>query len=296
MASEPTIHPIFEPATGTFTYIVTDPPSRAAVIIDPVLDFDLSTSSINTNSADAVLCFIRKNDYKVEFILETHAHADHLSAASYLQAQLNKTGKRPQIGIGERINQVQKQFGRRYSVSTEEYETAFDRLFKDDDVIHIGAMEIKAIHLPGHTPDHMGYCIGSNVFCGDSLFHPSIGTARTDFPGGSADDLWASSQKLLALPEDTKIWTGHDYPSENRNATPFTTVKQHHEKNKHVGSGVRMEEFVELRRKRDAELGAPRLLHQSLQINIRGGRMPEKDEGGRRMLRMPLKMPDVDAW
>ncbi|KAF3044813.1 hypothetical protein E8E12_010834 [Didymella heteroderae] len=237
MDSELIIHPIYETVTGTFQYIVTDPSSLATVIIDPVLDFDPCTSSISTKSADTLLSLIRENDYKVDYILETHAHADHLSAASYLQARLLETGTRPQIGIGKRIDQVQALFGRRYGVCAKDYERVFDVLFEDNEVIQVGAMQIKAIHLPGHTPDHLGYQIGFNVFCGDSLFHPSIGTARTDFPGGSADDLWASAQKLLALHDDTKIWVGHDYPAKGRDPAPHMTVKQHKEVNQHVKMG-----------------------------------------------------------
>jgi glyoxylase-like metal-dependent hydrolase (beta-lactamase superfamily II) len=296
MAPEPIIYPVFETSTGSFQYVVTDPSSLATVIIDPVLDFDTCTSSISTKSADALLSLIREHGHKVEYILETHAHADHLSAASYLQAQLSKTGTRPLIGIGKRINQVQALFGRRYSVPPREYEVVFDKLFEDDEVIRVGEMEIKAMHLPGHTPDHLGYQIGANIFCGDSLFHPSIGTARTDFPGGSADDLWASAQKLLALPDKTKIWVGHDYPAKGREPVPFMTVKQHEEENRHVGTGMQKEKFVQMRMERDVELGAPRLLHQSLQINVRGGRLPETDEGGRRMLIVPLKIDGVQGW
>lgn len=290
MTSEPIIHPVFETTTGTFQYIITDPTSLATVIVDPVLDFDPCNSSISTKSADALLSLVKLHDYKVEHILETHAHADHLSAASYLQAQLSRSGKRPRIGIGKRIDQVQAIFGRRYGVPPREHQAVFDKLFEDDEVVHVGAMAIKAIHLPGHTPDHLGYQIGANVFCGDSLFHPSIGTARTDFPGGSADDLWASAQKLLGLPEETRIWVGHDYPAQGREPVPFVTVAQHLEDNRHVGVGVQRGDFVRMRMERDEALGAPRLLHQSLQINVRGGRLPEVNESGRRMVCVPLKI------
>ncbi|KAH6639477.1 beta-lactamase-like protein [Boeremia exigua] len=295
--SEPTVHPVFEPATGTFQYIVGDPSTKAAVVIDPVLDFESGSSSIKTASADALLSLITAKGYDVRYILETHAHADHLSAASYLQAQLGKTGTRPEIGIGQRIVQVQKLFGKRYGVPATQYELVFDRLFSDDEIFNAGNLQIKAIHLPGHTPDHMGYCIGRNVFCGDSLFHSDIGTARTDFPGGSAHQLWESSQKLLAFPGETRIWTGHDYPPEDRKMPmPFMTVDQHKERNKHVMTGRSREEFVTMRRQRDAALGAPRLLHQSLQINVRGGRLPEVDESGQRMVMVPLKLSGAEAW
>ena len=213
------IHPIYEPSTGTFQYLVTDPSSPASIIIDPVLDYDPSTSTLSTTSATALLTLIAQHDLTIHYILETHAHADHLSAASYLQAQLSKPGgKRPQIGIGARIHDVQKLFGARYGVPPAEYAIAFDRLFVDDEVFTAGGLSITAMHLPGHTPDHMGYRIGGHVFCGDSLFHPDIGTARTDFPGGSARALWSSTQKLLSLPEETRIWVGHDYPPEGGRA------------------------------------------------------------------------------
>lgn len=293
---EPIVHPIFEPSTSTFQYIVADPSSKACAIIDPVLDFDPCTSRIRTTSADALLALIAEKSYGVHCILETHAHADHLSAASYIQANLSKSGTRPEIGIGQRIGQVQELFGRRYDIPAKEYDLVFDHLFSDDEVFHIGNMQAEAIHLPGHTPDHMGYRIGCNVFCGDSLFHTDIGTARTDFPGGSALDLWESSQKLLALPDETRIWTGHDYPPEGRKPAPFMTVKQHKESNKHVMTGRSRDEFVEMRKRRDAALGAPRLLHQSLQINVRGGKLPQVDESGRRKIVVPLQVDRAESW
>ncbi|KAJ4994298.1 metallo-beta-lactamase domain-containing protein [Stagonosporopsis vannaccii] len=295
--SEPLVHPSFEPVTGTFQYIVTDPSSKASIVIDPVLDFDPCTSSVKTTSADVLLSVIAVQKYNIQYILETHAHADHLSAASYIQARLSKSGTKPKIGIGQRIGQVQRLFGKRYGVLPKDYDLVFDCLFTDDETFHVGSLQVQAIHLPGHTPDHMGYRIGSNVFCGDSLFHADIGTARTDFPGGSAHDLWESSQKLLALPDETRIWTGHDYPPEGRKEpAPFMTVKQHREGNKHVMVGRSEEEFVALRTQRDAVLGAPRLLHQSLQINVRGGRLPEEDANGRRMIRVPLRLDAEEAW
>ncbi|KAG9200463.1 hypothetical protein G6514_006974 [Epicoccum nigrum] len=296
-AQDPRIYPIFEATTGTFQYIVTDPSSSASVIIDPVLDFDPCTSTISTTSADALLTLISKEYLNIHYILETHAHADHISAASYLQAQLSKTETRPQIGIGARIDAVQKLFGARYGVPPAEYSIAFDRLFSDDELLTVGGMHITAMHLPGHTPDHMGYRIGANVFCGDSLFHADIGTARTDFPGGSARALWASAQKLLALPDETRIWTGHDYPPEGARApVAVMTVRQHREENRHVGVDRGEEEFVNIRMQRDKALGAPRLLHQSLQVNVRGGRLPAADEDGRRMLRVPLKLHGAENW
>ncbi|KAF1358806.1 putative metallo-beta-lactamase domain protein [Lizonia empirigonia] len=290
------IYPMFESRTGTFQYIVTDPSSKATAIIDPVLGFEPSTQAISTQSADALLRLVAEKGYEVQYILETHAHADHLSATSYLQAKLSKRGTRPDIGIGKRIGQVQKLFGARYGVPVHEQAVAFTKLFEDDETFSLGCLKIQALHLSGHTPDHIGYAVGSNVFCGDSLFHVDVETARTDFPGGSAHDLWTSAQKLLSLPDDTKIWTGHDYPPEGRGEpVPFMTVREHREQNKHVRSGMTEEEFVEVRKERDTKLMAPRLLHQSLQINVRGGRLPEMDDGGRRMMRVPLKV-EVQSW
>ncbi|KAL4728005.1 hypothetical protein ACLX1H_004712 [Fusarium chlamydosporum] len=265
--SEPTVHPMFEPVTGTWQYIVADPNTKHAVIIDPVLNYDPIKAAVSTDSADTIIKSVKDEGYQVDMILETHAHADHLTAASYLQATLAKNqGSKPAIGIGSRIKQVQNLFGKKYGVLSKEYETVFDRFWEDNDEFEIGTLTARAVHLPGHTPDHMGYHIGSNVFVGDSIFHVDIGSARADFPGGSAEDIFKSGRKLLSLPEDTKIWVGHDYPPEGRDApVPFATVKEHRQHNKHLKDGTQEEEFVEMRRKRDATLAAPRLIHPSLQ-------------------------------
>ncbi|KAF2265438.1 Metallo-hydrolase/oxidoreductase [Lojkania enalia] len=295
VSQEPTIHSLFETKTGTWQYVVVDPSTLNSVIIDPVLDYDPSTRTITTQSADALLSVVKENGYKVQWILETHAHADHLTAAYYLQKQLaEQQGYRPPIGIGKRITQVQKLFGGRYGIPAKEYEGNPDKLFDDDEVFEIGDMKATAIHLPGHTPDHLGYKIGDNVFCGDSIFHVDIGTARCDFPGGSVNNLWKSARKLLAMPDHVKIWTGHDYPPDSRGKpVAYMTVKEHKEQNKHLKDGVTEEEFVALRKERDAMLGEPRLLHQSLQINIRGGHLPEPTEVGHRLLHLPLKVQGV---
>ncbi|KAJ6028610.1 metallo-beta-lactamase domain protein [Penicillium herquei] len=295
-APGPTIHNIFERTTGTWQYIVSDESSGIAVIIDPVLDYDPSTQSITTHSADSLLSLIKEKGYKVERILETHAHADHLTAASYLQKQLMQIqGFQPSIGIGKRIEKVQKLFGKRYGLPSEEYETVFDKLFEDDEVFNIGSLSAKAIHLPGHTPDHLGYQIGDNVFCGDSLFHTDIGTARCDFPGGDARDLYRSSRKLLALGEHVKIWPGHDYPPDGRDSPiACMSVADHKKNNKHIGENVSETDFVAMRTERDAKLNAPRLLHPSLQVNIRAGRLPKPLDSGHRMLHLPLKLNGLE--
>jgi glyoxylase-like metal-dependent hydrolase (beta-lactamase superfamily II) len=311
-SQEPTIHSYFEPETGTWQYIVADPSTSTAAIIDSVLDYDPNTLCITTHSADALLKSVHQNNYKIEWILETHAHADHLSAASYLQKKISQQqGHRPLIRIGKRIDQVQRLFSQRYGVHEEEYEVVFDKLFDDDEVFEIGNVKAQAMHLPGHTPDHLGYRIGGkaldivfsyqrcslrftnnildNVFCGDTIFHRDIGTARCDFPGGSANNLWNSAQKLLQLPDHVKIWTGHDYPAAGRIApVACMTVKEHKEKNKHLNRNVAEEEFLAVRRGRDASLAAPRLLHQSLQVNIRAGHLPAPTEAGLRLLHVPI--------
>ncbi|CAG8277116.1 unnamed protein product [Penicillium olsonii] len=296
IAGKPTVHGFFEKKTCTWQYLVGDPTTLTAAIIDPVLDYDASTQVITTHTADSILALVKELGYKVEMVLETHIHADHLSAASYLQNRLCRSeGYEPFIGIGKRIGKVQKIFGQRYGIPEREYQRAFEKLFDDDETFSIGELSATAIHLPGHTPDHLGYQIGDNVFCGDSLFHPDIGTARCDFPGGSADQLYHSVRKLLDLPDHVKIWSGHDYPSEGRDAIAWTSVKAQKQKNKHLKAGVSEEEFVKLRKERDAGLAEPRLIHPSLQINMRAGRLPEATESGHRMLHLPLRL-EAEGW
>ncbi|KAJ5380882.1 Glyoxylase B2, partial [Penicillium cataractarum] len=291
---QPTIHNIFESKTGTWQYIVADPATSKAVIIDPVLDYDPCTQTITTTSADALLTLVKEKGYTIDRILETHAHADHLTASSYLQRQLTQTqGFKPPIGIGKRIEQVQRLFGQRYGLAKDEWLGVFDKLFDDDETFVVGELSAKAIHLPGHTPDHLGYQIGDNVFCGDSLFHADIGTARCDFPGGDAKHLYQSGRRLLSLDDHVKIWPGHDYPPGGREPIPWMSVRDQRDQNKHLSDVVSEEEFVEMRRERDRNLSAPRLLHQSLQVNIRAGRLPRVEEG-HRMLRLPLKLNGLD--
>ncbi|KAM0554841.1 hypothetical protein ACHAPJ_006575 [Fusarium lateritium] len=294
---EPTIHELFEPVTGTWQYVVVDPDSKSAVIIDPVLNYDAAKTALSTESADALVKIATEKGYKVDMILETHAHADHITAASYIQAELARLqGRKPLIGIGSRIKQVQNTFGERYNVPSTEYDGVFDKLWEDDEKFAIGTLTAQAVHLPGHTPDHMGYKIGKNIFVGDSIFHADIGSARADFPGGSAEAIFNSGRKILALPDDTKVWVGHDYPPEGRETpVPFMTVKQQKEQNKHLNDKIVEQEFIEMRRKRDQSLAAPRLLHPSLQMNIRAGRLPVPTSSGQRMVHLPLVLPKV-AW
>ncbi|KAL1955961.1 hypothetical protein VTO42DRAFT_7946 [Malbranchea cinnamomea] len=293
--AEPTIHDMFESKTSTWQYVVADPSTSKAVIIDPVLDYEPATQVVSTSTADSLLSLVKEKGYKVDMILETHAHADHLTAASYLQTRLaHEQGYTPLIGIGKRIDQLQRLFGKRYGIAADEYQGVFGKLFDDDETFTIGTLTGVAMHLPGHTPDHMGYRIGDNVFCGDSIFHADIGTARCDFPGGSAENLYKSGRRLLELPDHIKIWTGHDYPPADRGKpVPWMTVKDHKRQNKHLKFGISEDEFVALRKERDAKLAAPKLLHQSLQMNIRAGRLPKATESGSRMLHLPLNLDNV---
>ncbi|KAG9697685.1 putative metallo-beta-lactamase domain protein, partial [Aureobasidium melanogenum] len=290
--NKPTIYTLYERRTGTWQYVVSDTSTKAAIIIDPVLDYDPATQTITTSTADAILSLIKEKSLRVERILETHVHADHITAASYLQSRLSQEqGRKPLICIGKRIVQVQKLFGHRYHIPAEDYEGAFDKLLDDDETFSLGNLKVTALYLPGHTPDHMGYMIGDNVFCGDSILNTDLGTARADFPGGNASDLFSSGRKLLSLPDHVKVWTGHDYVTEERGeAVPFMTVRDHKQGNKHLRNGLTEEEFVALRTQRDETLAAPKLLHPSLQMNICAGRLPKVTEEGERYLHLALKL------
>jgi glyoxylase-like metal-dependent hydrolase (beta-lactamase superfamily II) len=252
--TEPDIHTYYEPQTGTWQYVVADPATKQAVIIDSVLDYDTTTNRLSTSSADKLVAEVKKHGYTISHILETHAHADHLTASRYLQSQLQQgSDQRPDICIGRRIEDVQKTFGAWYGVGSAELQNAFDHKFDDAE-----KFQAEVVHLPGHTPDHIGYMIGSNVFTGDSMFNPDVGSARCDFPAGSATQLYGSMQKLLGLPPHYRLYTGHDYPPESRaeveagiKEIPFTTVEKQRAENKHVKSGTLEEEFVKWRTERD---------------------------------------------
>ena len=297
MVNKPDIYACFEAVTATWQYLVADPETQDAVVIDSVLDFNPVSSQISTNTADGLLDLISKNNLTIVRILETHAHADHLTAANYLQQKLVSQGSpRPNICIGARITEVQATFASKYQINVSELANVFDKLFQDNEEFMIGEIRVKVLHLPGHTPDHVGYQIGENVFTGDSIFNPDVGSARADFPGGSATALYASTQTLLDLPQNYRLYVGHDYPPESRMGNesgvkhkPYTTVKEQKEENKHVKTGTEEEEFVKFRLERDAVLGEPKLLHQSLQFNIRAGKLPETTEGGDMFLHIPVK-------
>ncbi len=282
----PAVHGFFDEATNTITYVVVEPEGRACAVIDSVLDFDYASGRTDTRSADAVIAFIRDNGLKLDWVLETHVHADHLSAAPYIQERLGG-----QIGIGDRITVVQDTFGKIFNEGTrfQRDGSQFDRLFREGDSLMIGQMRADVLHTPGHTPACLTYVIGDTAFVGDTLFMPDFGTARCDFPGGSAETLWNSIQKILALPEETRIFVGHDYKAEGRDQFAWeTTVGAQKRLNKHVGEGKSKEDFIRMRTERDAQLAMPRLIIPSLQVNMRAGQMPEPEENGKSYLKVPI--------
>jgi glyoxylase-like metal-dependent hydrolase (beta-lactamase superfamily II) len=282
----PAVTAFFDDATNTISYVVRDPGGRAAAVIDSVLDFDQASGRTDTRSADAIVAFVEREGLAVEWILETHVHADHLSAAPYLQERLG--GK---IGIGEKIRLVQDTFGKIFNEGTEFQRdgSQFDRLFTEGDSFHIGQLRGDVLHTPGHTPACLTYVIGDAAFVGDTLFMPDFGTARCDFPGGSADTMYDSVQKILALPDATRIFVGHDYKAPGRDQYAWeTTVGAQKAANVHVGAGRSREEFVRLRQARDATLGMPRLILPSLQVNMRAGRMPPAEDNGTSYLKLPI--------
>ena len=283
---KPLVHGIFDEATNTVTYIVRDPESRACAIIDSVLDFDYASGRTDTRSADQVVDHVRAEGLDPVWILETHVHADHLSAAPYIQERIG--GK---IGIGEKITVVQDTFGKIFNEGTEFQRdgSQFDRLFREGDTFGIGALGGRVLHTPGHTPACLTYVIGDAAFVGDTLFMPDYGTARCDFPGGSAEMLYASIQKILSLPDATRIFVGHDYKPEGRDTFVWeTTVAEERAKNVHIGGGRSAAEFVTMREARDKTLGMPKLIIPSLQVNMRAGQMPPKDDQGKTYLKVPV--------
>ncbi len=283
---KPEVTAFFDQATNTVSYVVRDPGSTACAIIDSVLDFDHASGRTETKSADVVAEFVRDKGYDVQWILETHVHADHLSAAPYLQSELG--GK---IGIGGEITTVQSVFGKVFNEGSEFQRdgSQFDQLFVEGDTLTIGALKGNVLHTPGHTPACMTYVIGDAAFVGDTLFMPDFGTARCDFPGGSSDTLFDSVQKILALPDDTRIFVGHDYKAPGRDQYAWeSTVGEQKAKNVHIGGGAAKEAFVEMRDARDATLAMPKLIVPSLQVNMRAGHMPPADEDGAVYLKLPI--------
>lgn len=284
MSVKPQVEAFFDPATNTISYVVKDPSSDACAVIDSVMDIDYAAGRITYDHADAIIDYIRKNDLKLEWIIETHVHADHLSAAPYIQNALG--GK---IGIGDKIMVVQDTFGKIFNEGTEFQRdgSQFDALFEDGDTYMVGNMQGVAIHTPGHTPACMVHVMGDAAFVGDTLFMPDGGSARADFPGGDAATLYDSIQKVLALPDETRLFMCHDYGPNGRDIQWETTVGAEKEHNVHVGKGATKEQFVKLRTERDATLAMPKLIIPSLQVNMRAGEVPT-DKDGRPMLKVPV--------
>jgi len=281
----PIVQPFFDINTGTMTYVAYDEPGAPCAIVDSVLDYDPNAARTSTRSADTVIAFIREQRLSVEWILETHAHADHLSAAPYLKRELGG-----RIAIGESIRTVQGVFKKIFDLEPEFQldGSQFDHLFRDGEQFRIGALEASAMYVPGHTPADMAYCIGNAVFVGDTLFLPDVGTARADFPGGDARTLYRSIQRLLALPRDTRLFVCHDYPPATRDPQWETSVEAQRLYNIHVGAGKSEDEFVAMREARDATLGMPTLILPAIQVNIRAGKFPDAAGNGTTYLKIPL--------
>lgn len=282
---KPEVVPFFDPATNTISYIVRDPNSTACAVVDSVMDFDYASGRISFEHADAIITHIQDKGWKLEWLIETHAHADHLSAAPYIQRHLG--GK---LGIGENIKAVQEVFGKVFNEGTEFQRdgSQFDRLFQDGESYAIGTMTVQVMATPGHTPACMTHVVGDVAFVGDTLFMPDGGSARADFPGGDAATLFHSMRRILSLPDETRLFMCHDYGPNGREIRWETTVGDERKHNIHVHDGVTETEFVRLRIERDATLAMPKLIIPSLQVNIRGGELPPKDESGRTFLKVPV--------
>ncbi|MCK0162492.1 MBL fold metallo-hydrolase [Marinobacter sp. S6332] len=286
--SNPIVQHFFDEPTNTFSYVVRDPASQACAILDSVLDFDYAAGSTDVRSADEIVEYVQANGLKVEWILETHVHADHLSAAPYLHEKLG--GK---TGIGAHIRDVQEIFGKAFNAGTKFARdgSQFDRLFREGDTLTIGGLECHVMHTPGHTPACLTYVIGDAAFVGDTLFMPDYGTARCDFPGGDARVLYQSIRKVLSLPSETRIFLCHDYKAPGRDEYVHqTTVAEQREANIHVHDGVSEDEFVKMRTERDATLDMPRLILPSVQVNMRAGEMPPAEDNGQVYLKIPVNL------
>jgi glyoxylase-like metal-dependent hydrolase (beta-lactamase superfamily II) len=287
MTATPDIKAFFDEPTNTVSYLVSDPTTRQAAVIDPVLDYDNRSGKADVRSADSILKYAAEAGLAIVWVLETHAHADHLSGAPYIKA---KTGAK--VAIGEHIRDVQRIFRPVFNATDVSGDgSEFDRLLADGETLKIGNLVVEAIYTPGHTPACMSYRIGDAVFVGDTLFMPDYGTARADFPGGDARTLYRSIQRLLSLPDSTRLFMCHDYKAPGRDSYAWeTTVGEERVRNVHVGAGVSEDEFVAMREKRDATLAAPLLLLPSIQVNIRAGKFPPAEENGVRYLKIPVKL------
>lgn len=283
--SVPQVNSFFHESTNTVSYVVSDPASRAAAIIDAVLDFDQAAGRTSSEAADALLEFVRRENYQVHWILETHAHADHLTAAPYLKSQAGG-----EIAIGDGITEVQKAFAELLNLPQLPVDgSQFDRLLADGDVLSLGELAITVMHTPGHTPACATYVIGDAAFVGDTMFMPDFGSARCDFPGGDAGMLYDSIQRILALPDDTRLFMCHDYLAPGRDEYLWeTSVAEERASNIHFKSGTSREAFTSFRAERDAQLAMPKLIVPSIQVNIRAGHFPEPEDNGVSYLKLPL--------
>ena len=280
----------FDPATNSVSYLIADEATKTAAVIDPVLDFDAAASRVETHSADAILAAAADEGLTIAWVLETHPHADHLSAADHVRS---RTGAK--IGVGVGIREVQARFGPLFEADDLEPDGAdFDRLFEDGETLAMGDLKIEVMATPGHTPACVSYRVGDAVFVGDTLFMPDYGTARADFPGGDARQLYRSIRRILALPRETRLFLCHDYKAPGRDCFVWeSSVGDELDRNVHIHAGVSEEQYVAMRHARDATLDAPKLLYPSIQVNIRAGRLPPPDANGRRYLKLPLSVPDA---
>ncbi|MCC5856345.1 MAG: MBL fold metallo-hydrolase [Idiomarina sp.] len=285
--NQPIVQSFLDPDSETFSYVVHCPETGVAAIIDPVLDFDYAAGKTQTTQAQRLLDYIDAQGLSLAWILETHAHADHLSAAPFLREMTGAP-----IGIGEHIKDVQSVFKRLFNMDKEFLPNGaeFDRLFRDGEQFQIGQLTVTVMHTPGHTPADISYLVGDAVFVGDTLFMPDVGTARCDFPGGDSATLYQSIRKLLALPEHMKIYVCHDYPTPGREHKCQTTVAEQRASNKHVNQTVPQAEFVQLRNARDATLNMPRLIIPAIQVNIRAGQLPAAESNGTVYLKVPINL------
>jgi glyoxylase-like metal-dependent hydrolase (beta-lactamase superfamily II) len=286
MGDRPVIRAFFDEPTNTVSYVVGDPATRAAAVIDPVLDFDPASGEVDTDSAEEILNFARVEGWNIVWVLETHAHADHLSAAPFIKA---RTGAR--IGIGEHIRDVQRIFRPIFAADDVKPDGSdFDHLFADGEHFSIGGMDAEVLYTPGHTPADVSYKVGDALFVGDTLFMPDYGTARCDFPGGCPHRLYHSIRRILALPPETRLFTCHDYKAPGRDVFAWeSTVGEQRERNPHIHDGIGEEEFVAMRQARDSALSTPKLLLPAIQVNIRAGRFPPAEANGVRYLMIPVK-------
>jgi len=282
----PEVKAFFDDATNTVSYVVKDPNSAKCAIIDSVLDFDYASGHTDTASADEVIAYVKAEKLEPQWLLESHVHADHLSAAPYIQEQVG--GK---IGIGDQISVVQDVFGKVFNEGTKFQRdgSQFDKLFKEGDTFKIGDLDVNVMHTPGHTPACLTYVVEDSAFVGDTMFMPDFGTARCDFPGGSAETLYSSIQKILSLPDETKIFVGHDYKAPGRDDFAWeTTVGEQKARNIHVATDKDKDTFINMRTKRDSELNVPKLIVPAIQVNMRAGQMPEPDANGQVYLKVPV--------